>query len=238
MIVILRGHIRDSFATDDLLQLVLSMGPDLDLYIHTWSVYSNGVSWREIPTNLEKVTEESIRAYFQDVPIRHIQIDDDTDLPLVGTLEGTIWGGPMPLLGWKRYWYNQYAAIEYVHQLGTYSDETTVLNLRFDVLNNSNHEHYPLDQIHAFVDRYRNQTLTKNRFIRDQEWWGIDNMYIGSLFTMRFLIRAFHYHLDDIVKQNEGAVHSEYLVYRVNEKLFPPPFRLSSIENIAKFFHK
>jgi len=173
---------------------------------------------------MEKVTEESIRAYFQDVPIRHIQIDNDTDLPLIGNQEGTIWGGSMPLLGWKRYWYNQHAAIEYVHQLATYSDNATVLNLRFDVLKNSNHVHYPLGQIHAFVRHYRNQTFTKNRFIRDKEWWGIDNMYIGSMFTMRILIRAFHYHLDDILKQNEGTVHAEYLVYRINEKLFPPDF--------------
>jgi len=61
MILILRGHIRDSFNSPDLKLLVhdiYQLDPTLEIYIHTWNIYSNNISWRDIEANTQEVMEE------------------------------------------------------------------------------------------------------------------------------------------------------------------------------------
>ena len=98
MILILRGHIRDAFHNQDLKNLVTDMyhmDPTLKIYIHTWNVYSNGVSWRNVDINPQRVNAQTIESYFNELAplIQHIIIDDDASISLIGnvrTLSSTV----------------------------------------------------------------------------------------------------------------------------------------------------
>ena len=69
MIIVIRGHIRNSFSNKDLLNLVkliYLMNGDLKIYIHTWNIFANNLSHRFIEPNENIVTSEIINNYFED----------------------------------------------------------------------------------------------------------------------------------------------------------------------------
>ena len=79
MILILRGHIRNSFNNLKLYNLINQIyetDQNIKIYIHTWNIFSNNISWREIESNNTPVTEEIIYNYFNDLKhlIKHIII--------------------------------------------------------------------------------------------------------------------------------------------------------------------
>ena len=95
MILILRGHIRNSFNDDDILNLVKSLVekyPDIKIFIHTWNVLSSNLSWREVDDNDNNDNEYKILNYFKEYEsnIKHIIIDDDTKVNLAGNTVGNI----------------------------------------------------------------------------------------------------------------------------------------------------
>ena len=95
MIFVIRGHIRNSFETKKLYNLIKklhSVIPDLKIFIHTWNMFANNVSWRKIYVDERIVTNETIYEYFDDLKdsIQHIIIGDDTKIQLCGNLTGKI----------------------------------------------------------------------------------------------------------------------------------------------------
>ena len=52
---------------------------NLQIYIHTWNIFSNNISWRKIEADNKIVTKEIIEDYFNILSrlIKHIIIDDD-----------------------------------------------------------------------------------------------------------------------------------------------------------------
>ena len=95
MILIIRGHIRNAFKTQNLynlIEMLYNIFPELNIFIHTWNIFSNNISWREIPINGEIVSEDIICNYFGKLNncIKHIIIEDDKNIRLHGNLEGTI----------------------------------------------------------------------------------------------------------------------------------------------------
>ena len=142
MIIIIRGHIRNSFDSQLLFNFVNELNKtysDLKIYIHTWSIYSNSISHREINENKTQVTDTFIYNYFKDLShlIKHIIIDDDTNIQLIGNISGNINNGGMPIIGWKNYLYGQYQIVNYVYNLNKDNNEP-IINTRFDLFNNSN----------------------------------------------------------------------------------------------------
>jgi hypothetical protein len=113
------------------------MNPDLKIYIHTWNVYSNNISWRRVHENNTPVTKETIYHYFGNLDhlIKHIIIEDDSKIKLIGNVHGTICSSKMPVRGWKNYWYGKHKIIQYVQQTNS---RDVVINTRFDILSNSN----------------------------------------------------------------------------------------------------
>ena len=223
MILIIRGHIRNSFKTKKLYNLIKEIDttfPDLKIFIHTWSVFANNISWRHINIDNQNVTNEIIYDYFDDLKhlIKHIIIDDDTKIELLGNLYGNINNGPMPIIGWKNYWYGKYKIIDYLYN--THIDENEmIVNCRFDIMNNSNN----FDEINIIRFLITNSEInfTKNYFLFDDDnHLGIDNIYIGNILTMYKLIKKFFYELDDILSKNNNVFHQEFLVYRINSTLF------------------
>ncbi len=223
MILIIRGHIRNSFDTSNLYNLIKEIQKispsELQIYIHTWNVVANNISWRRIRPNNTMVTNEYIYNYFADLKdfIKDIIIDNDQEIQLTGNIHGRINNGPMPIIGWKNYWYGKWRIIDHIYnkKLDT---NTTVLNCRFDILNNSNN--FKEIDIIDFIQSNMNRTFTKNVFIKNEECTGIDNIYIGNVSTMYKLTQPFFYDLDNILKTDPKLVTQEYFVFRMNDELF------------------
>ena len=121
MILIIRGHIRNSFETKNLYNLVKEIHiifPNLKLFIHTWNIFANNISWRNIMINEQNVNEKIIYDYFDDLShlITNIIIDDDTKINLIGNLNGKI-NGSMPIIGWKNYWYGKHKIVDYIYNM-------------------------------------------------------------------------------------------------------------------------
>ena len=222
MIIVIRGHLRNSFETNQLynfIEEVHNIYPDLKIFIHTWNIFANNISWRNIDVNSAQVNEERINNYFGKLSncIKHIIIDNDKDIKLIGNLVGTINNGPMPIIGWKNYWYGKYKIIDYIYNQQKY-DEETVVNLRFDLFSNSNN--FDKNLIIDFIKKNNEIKFTKNQFLFDYEANGIDNIYIGNINTMYKLTNNFFYELDDILCKNNNTRNQERLVYRINEQIF------------------
>jgi hypothetical protein len=221
MILIIRGHIRDSFNNLELLEFVkclYKICPDLKIYIHTWNIYANNNSWRCIKTNYNKVTSEIIDEYFYEIQhlIKIIMIDDDTKIHLIGNLNGKVSSSRMPLHGWKNYWYSQYQIIKYIYSINIDENEV-IVNTRFDLLKNSFHSE--IKEMISFISQNKNNTFTQNIFINDAIL-GVDNIYIGNIKTMYILIYHFNFKLDNILKKYTNIFHQEELVILVNSYLF------------------
>jgi hypothetical protein len=222
MILIIRGHIRNSFETKNLYNLIKEIHiifPDLKIFIHTWNIFANNISWRTININEQIVNDKIIYDYFDDLKylIEKIIIDDDTKINLIGNLCGKINNGPMPIIGWKNYWYGKHKIIDYLYNSNIDENEM-IVNFRFDVLSNSNSFHDKM--IVNFIKNNSNIIFKKNIFIFDTNRCGIDNIYIGSIKTMYKLTNKFFYELDDILINNRNIGHQEMLVYIINNILF------------------
>ena len=222
MILIIRGHIRNSFENDNLLNLVKAIydiDSTLKIYIHTWHIFANSISWRHIEHNTTLVTKEIIYNYFNNSGLEHVLeedniiIDDDTKIELIGNLQGNINNGLMPIVGWKNYWYGKYKIIKHMYDKKI-DDNELIINLRFDILNNSNNG--LIEPIINFIKKNIGMHFTKNVFIKEEESGGIDNIYIGNINTLYKLTHKFYYFMDDILKQNNDTIHQEFLVIRVN----------------------
>lgn len=226
MILIIRGHIRDSFENDKLINLVkdiYNIDTNLKIYIHTWNILANTISWRHIEPNNTIVTKDIIYNYFNNSGLSHllelenIIIDDDTKIELIGNVKGNINNGPMPIIGWKNYWYGKHKIIKHIYNKKIDENEL-IINLRFDILNNINNSLFT--HIIDFIKNNIGIHFTKNVFINDTETGGIDNMYIGNINTLYKLSNYFYYFLDDILIKYNDTIHQEFLVVRVNNSLF------------------
>jgi hypothetical protein len=231
MILIIRGHIRKSFDNLDLFNFIkdiYSINCNLKIYIHTWNVFSNNISWRKIDIDNKIVTKEIILHYFGVLNhiIEEIIIDDDSKIELIGNCQDTINGGPMPLIGWKNYWYGKYRIIKHLYDKNIDPNEM-IINFRSDLFRNElfeegyffendytkeNYRIFLLD----FIKKHICDKFTTNIFTVDYESIGIDNIYIGNINTMYKLIHKFHYELDDILMKNDNSIHQEFFVYREN----------------------
>ena len=110
MIIILRGHIRTSFNYTTLYNFIKNIYEqykDIEIYIHTWNIFQNNLSWRKVQNNNNLVTVKLIENYFHDIKhlIKKIIIDDDKKIQLNGNLNGLINGSLSPIKGWKNYIY-------------------------------------------------------------------------------------------------------------------------------------
>jgi len=222
MILLLRGHLRNAFLDlklFDLVSRICSLDKTIKIYIHTWNIYSNNISWRNIEINKTVVTKDIIYNYFGKLSslISAILIDDDKTISLTGNLSGKIAESMTPIIGWKNYWYGKHRLIEYVYNQNINKDEL-VINCRFDVLTNSNN--FTEGDIIRFIQDNLKTIFTKNVFIRNTECNGIDNIYLGNIETFKKLSDIFYYKLDDIINENIRCRNPEHLVFHVNNTIF------------------
>ena len=196
----------------------------IKIYIHTWNVFASDVSWRKINANNQQMTDEIIYNYFDKLNncVKKIIIDDDTNIKLIGNLNGNINNGPMPIIGWKNYWYGKHRIIDYLYNENEINnnenDNEMIVNFRFDLLNNSNH--FNNEDLINLIKNNIETKFTKNVFLFNYESNGVDNFYVGNIKTMRKITNTFCYDLDDILSKHNDTIHQERLVYRINSILF------------------
>ena len=66
--------------------------------------------------------------------------------------------------------------------------------------------------------KYRNATLTENVFMTSGT--GLDNFYIGTVYTMYHLISYFYIKLDSLLLKYPAIGNQEQLVYLANKDIF------------------
>ena len=225
MILVLRGHIRNSFKNNQLYELVkeISEKYPLKIYIHTWNIVQSTLSWRPLENDQTIVSPEFIYDYFKDLSplIQDILIDDDKNISLIGNLEGNICKGQVPILGWKRYLYGKHQIIKHIfmkYMNEEIESDEPIVNTRFDVLSNSNN--YLKEIIHEFIEIKTRLIFRKNHFIYDKECMGVDNIYIGNINTMNTIIYHFHHNLDSIIPRYYPIYNPERMFFNENNKFF------------------
>jgi len=221
MILIIRGHIRDSFNDDKLYNLIKKIyqeNNNLNIFISTFNIIQNNISWRQMDTINIVVNEDTIYNYFKDLShlIKKILIIDDTKIKLIGNISGNVNNSPAPLIGWKNYWYCKYQIINYINNL--FEDKNKfVVNLRFDIFSNSNN--FTETEIINLIEPNKNFVFVKNIFIKSYNCYGIDNIYIGDIESQYKIISHFFNNLDDILVNNTNINNQEFLVFIENEKI-------------------
>ena len=218
MFIMIRGHIRDSFQTNQLYNLIknISQKNDIKLYIHTWNIIQSNVSWRKLDKIEYPVNENMIRNYFKDLNryIVEIMIDDDNNINLEGNVNGFVSMTKTPKRGWKNMWYGKKRLIDSIHR-DIVNMKEIIVNIRFDVFTNSHG--LSNNFILKFIEDNKNNT-NEIKLISDREIFGIDNFYLGTLNAMFNLIYNFHFNLDNILSKHK-VENQEFLVFREN-KLF------------------
>ena len=67
MYLIIRGHIRNSFNNKDLYMFVkelYNLDLSLEIYIHTWNIVQNNISWRNVNNIKTIISADKIIEYF------------------------------------------------------------------------------------------------------------------------------------------------------------------------------
>ena len=224
MLLILTGHIRKSFDNNDLLNLIKILYSEfkdtLKIYIHTWNRFSNNLSWRIIDINNNIVEKNTINEYFRDLKflIKHIIIDDDEKIKLIGNIKGNINNYKMPLKGFKNMIYGKNSIINYIYAQKIIDVDEPIINTRFDILDCRTEWRggYNLENIYNFIKMNINTQFSKNIFMKKDVFLGCDNMYMGNIYTMRILINHLFYNLDEIIEKYKNISNHEFMILLEN----------------------
>jgi hypothetical protein len=224
LIVMLRGHIRKSFENDKLYYFIreLMSKYNIYIYIHTWDVIQNNISWRQIEEDNTVVNETMIYKYFRECrsAIKNIIIESDSNINIFGNLIGNICNTDMPIIGWKNMWCGMNNNINKISQ--DIPPNIPIVNMRFDlfeVFKGTENQITRKDAIQFIDKRYKDVNSLKNFFYYNDENVGIDNIMIGNILSMYRLINHFYLNLDNIVLKYPYLKNQEFLVFRENNNL-------------------
>jgi AraC-like DNA-binding protein len=220
MKLLLRGHIRNAFDTDDLYNVLQNIhrAIGLEIYIHTWNVFSSSVSWRPIVSDNRTVTEAVIYDYFRDLAphIKLLKIDDDTTIQLKGRLEGNISKSYMPIHGWKNMLYGMFWITDAVINDISNNDET-VATVRFDILTNR----FGVSSSYLYTYFIKNTGMRPNNLVfahgNCSKQIGCDNLIWGNISILHKLLFMLTNHLDDILARSPAEGNQEfYFIHEYN----------------------
>ena len=188
----------------------------LHIFIHTWNIKSNNLSWRPIHKDNSTINENIISNYFKNINIEKIIIDNENDVELIGNVNGNIKTTLMPIKGWKNMWYGIFKITNYIlNNANKYHIDvnTYTLNIRFDYFTNPTINQYNFkDLFHLFNFNSNDIQFMKN--ITEQvNMFGIDNIYFGKFYKIYYTTKLFHSNLDNIIKSFTYIYAQEKLVY-------------------------
>jgi hypothetical protein len=209
---LIRGHIRNSLEDSKLNNFLLSCQDiiDFDLYIQTWNEKEASKSWRDSKIEKLSVNDRQVLSYFDNSlksKIKNLLVLDDSKLELHGNLEGKIGKSQCPTIGWKYMWSGMYQNISQVS-----GDYDFAINTRLDILNDHldnfcrrpRHKKWRTPLSH--LDFIKNMVFLKNEGVLNStyslyEKLGCDNFFCSPLSDMKFIIKSFHFNLDQILNQ-------------------------------------
>lgn len=222
--LVVRGHIRSSFGDDKLKGLLddLAAAFDLRVYVQTWSVIQNGLSWRKLEALEDAVTEEAVRSYFGSVPVKSLRILDDAKIVHVGNTEGKIGRTPCPVLAWKNMYYGMLSAATSVSEAE--SPDSISAQMRFDILSNP---FSPSKQelIDFFAREYevissKSHPEERVRFLRMRCFMGVDNIYMCRADDMQRFISYMYFDMDRMLHFHRRTIHQEHIAFHERRSFF------------------
>lgn len=229
--LIVRGHIRSSFDDQRLKGLVDKLQDifDLTVYVQTWSVFQNSISWRRLEAIPREVRKSDIESYLA-VPIKSIQIIDDQSIKHIGNVEGNIGKTPCPIVGWKNMYYGMMAAASRAF----YSEgpDEVGMQMRFDILSNpfSPSEHEIIEFANREYGALKDNPADDERirFLRMRCFLGVDNMYMARVADMHRFISYMYYDMDRILHVHRRTIHQEHIAFHERRSFFDwvPPGNL------------
>ena len=235
MKVLIRGHVRQSLDTRDFYWLLkkLDVMIGIEIYMQTWRVKQNELSWRPMIADDTEVTQELILNYMDDLSskIKKIIILDEKDVALSGRTNGLIGNSKMPIKGWKYMLSGMNVITDYVNN--DCRENEVVLLTRFDMLNNKP-ESYVLD----FVKYYARQMPRDLVFAHvgaDEFVGGCDNVMMGRIRTIAALITRMM-DLDNIIARYPNVVMQELLFPLVYHENFSKYKRMKMVYSFTYSF--
>jgi len=223
-ILVLRGHIRNSFENNKLYNLIksLTVSYNIDIYIHTWNIFASIDSYRYIKENINTVTSETIYNYFKDLSIyiKHIIIDDSKDVLFIGNIEGNVSKSRLKIKSWKCVWYAQHKIMKYIKD-NTTNESDIIINTRFDLLSMTNFikpsQKSAVNFIIKTLNNMENNVKTDN-FFAETSFIGIDNIFIMKKNIMYNIFKEFYYNLDNILINYPNESYIEFILYNTSLK--------------------
>jgi hypothetical protein len=227
---LIRGHTRASLNSGNLNHFLMACSTiiDFDLYIQTWNVSEANKSWRDTSGfEFDKIKESDIYDYFDESlrsRIKSLLILDESSVDLIGNIDGKIGKTMCPTIGWKYMWSGMHQNICQIPEDHNYK---FAINTRFDILtegldsfcrkpahtgNSVPRTH--LDFIKQMIILSKFKEL--NTIYSLYDIVGCDNYIAGDIKNIKWLIKKFHFELDDIVpkwlKSNFRVKHQEACV--------------------------
>ena len=195
--------------------LLKKQGHAIDLFLHTWSESEAKSSYRKLDRdNSFTVNELILKDYFKEFDIKHITIDDDSNLQLHGNLEGKI--NTCPLIAWKRMWAGKFKLASHLYHNHRY-DYDLVVNTRYDMFTTPVC-YTPIKNLLKMTNLLNITTQGDFLSLKYPCYYrcikGVDNYYCGSLKTIYDITSAFHYSLDEILEHYSIRSFHEELFYK------------------------
>lgn len=221
--IVLRGHVRSSL-NDRILHGLVSKISDLfdtKLYVHTWDIVQNSLSWRGLIEVTNQVSHEDIKEYFSGMDVNWIKVESDKNLKHVGKTEGFIGFTRCPVLGWKNMYWGIHSGVEAVYRQEP-ADSVTV-QMRMDVLSNP---YSPSEnEVLEFLVR-DHEVATKGdmweriRFLRMHCFMGVDNIYMARTVDLMRFVSYIYNDMDRILEVHRGTINQEHIAFHERQSFF------------------
>ena len=90
--IAIRGHERGAMSDSEMSDTVFELSKiyDVDIFIHTWDLSEAVASWRHLPKERNKISEERIRNYFFRNEIKKLIIENDEEIEIYGRISGRL----------------------------------------------------------------------------------------------------------------------------------------------------
>ena len=223
--LLLRGHIRNSLENNKLYDLIkeLTQTLNIDIYICTWIHLEAKSSYRQLDETKQnkELLITQLTDYFKDLNlnIKTIDIQNDEDCIINGRIDGKLTDATnMPIIGWKRMLWNMNRGMRLINTDIPYN---FALNMRLDLMNlefldtdNGLFQQNILDWIKSTLIT----PVDKIIFLRDTEFGGVDNIYIGNIEFLKLFLNELTTNLDNVLLEYKDLINQEFIFFREAQK--------------------
>lgn len=228
---------RSSFGDPRLKSLIdkISEGFDARIYVQTWNVVQNGLSWRKLKPVDEIVDERKIIEYLGSDNIKNIRILDDSKIRHHGNISGNVGRTPCPVLAWKNMYYGKFVAARAVFD--NEPPESVNIQIRFDILSNpfSPKESELMEFLDREYDLISSGDLGEERirFLHMRCFLGVDNTYMATASDMYKYIYYMYYDMDRIIDFHKRTIHQEHIAFHERKSFFEWPMPRDPVDGPA-----